>query len=302
MKNEVVSVIAPAYNHEKYVYQALKSVANQTYENKELIVIDDKSSDRTLEIIANYIEQSRVKKAFPAGIQFISHEKNMNAPYTLNEGIRKAKGEYITIINTDDMYEDTRIQKMIEVLKKESKEIAFTHVLTINEFNEIKKHNDFEEMFKKLQKYPKVNMVLPIKNAAVSTGNFLFRKSLYEQVGCFRSEYHFIHDWDFILKACLYSEPVYINDTNYIYRFHETNTIKQMDQSVEMMKKKEQEVYNVLYSFVDALRTRKYYNKDILPEKCWEYFFQQKEQCYAGQIWKDWEMNKNNRDKKCQEV
>ena len=60
--NELVSIIAPAYNHEKYIIEALNSISKQTYQNKELIVIDDCSSDRTPYLIENYIKCENIKR------------------------------------------------------------------------------------------------------------------------------------------------------------------------------------------------------------------------------------------------
>lgn len=283
---EMISIIAPAFNHEKYINKALESVNKQSYPNKELIIIDDFSTDNTSEKIEQFISQTNVKENFPGGITFIKHKKNMNAPDTLNEGIGIAKGKYISIINTDDMYEPNRLEIMLKKMKEANAQFAFSNVQIINEKNEITKYDDFERMFAVLKKLPRCSLALAIENMGISTGNYIFEKKLYNLVGGF-NRYHFIHDWDFILRVCLKTEPLYIESTNYIYRFHETNTMKQISESFEKADKKEKEVYNVLYDYLNSIVSEK--NKNNLLAKCetWDYFFENVVNCYAGEIWKE---------------
>lgn len=146
MEKDLITIVAPAYNHAAYIENALCSIKNQTYTNKELIVIDDCSTDNTAEIIENFIASEDVKAAFPGGIRFIRHEVNMNAHNSLNEGIREAKGSYIAIINTDDMYEENRLESMLSELKTQGGRFAFSNVRIMNQYGEIKDYEPFEKM------------------------------------------------------------------------------------------------------------------------------------------------------------
>lgn len=289
--NELVSIIAPAYNHEKYIIEALNSISKQTYQNKELIVIDDCSSDRTPYLIENYIKCENIKKAFAGGITFIKHKKNLNAHKTINEGIELAQGKYIAIINTDDYFEHNRLEWMTKSLEQEKGRFAFSRVKIVNEKGEIKEYVPFEQMHRKIMTYPTVNLVLSVQNIGISTGNYFFEKDLYYEVGGFDSEYHFIHDWDFILKVTLITEPIYVDSTNYIYRFHETNTIKQIECSEEMLKKKDLEVKKVLEKYLKNIFFAKKEN-DLIPSKeVWDYFLNEKECCLASSIWNKYKFN-----------
>lgn len=284
---DIISIIAPAYNHEKYVLNALSSIAKQTYYNKELIIIDDCSTDNTADLIQSYISRKIVKELFPAGIQYIRHSANMNAHRTINEGISVANGKYISIINTDDAYEPNRLDTMLNCLKKRKARIAFSKVRCIDANGDNIPENPFEDLVDDLEKYPLPSFALAVKNVAVGTGNFIFEKDLYEEIGGFSPKYHFIHDWDFILKATLLSEPAYVEDTYYLYRFHSTNTIKQIDESPEMEQKKNDEVKQVLYNYLSSIFNGNTMNPILQDLTTWNYFMNIVNNEYCSFLWKE---------------
>lgn len=289
--NDTVTVIAPAYNHEKYIIDALKSVAYQTYYNKELIVIDDCSSDETANMIELYIDRECVRELFPNGIRYIRHTKNMNAHQTINEGISQAIGRYIAIINTDDMYEENRLEIMIKKMKQSNADFAFSRVRCIDEHGNYIVHREFEDIQKNLKKLPSPSFELVIENASIGTGNFVFKKELYEKIGGFCANYHFIHDWDFILRATEFSEPLYVEDTTYLYRFHSNNTIKQIDTSSEMHQKKDWEVRDVLKKHLKSIKMGAVENPLLKNIAVWDYFFQLYPQKYCSYLWNELKSN-----------
>lgn len=109
MNNSIlITVILPTYNCEKYVKDAVNSILNQTYSNLEVIIIDDCSTDSTLQIIKSY-QDSR--------IQLIEKEKNTGYTDSLNYGISIAKGKYIARMDGDDISLPRRFQKQIDFLE-----------------------------------------------------------------------------------------------------------------------------------------------------------------------------------------
>lgn len=283
---DIVSIIAPAYNHEKYIIDSLSSIARQTYYNKQLVVIDDCSSDRTAELIEEFVSRDIIRELFPAGIVFIKHEKNMNAHFTINEGIEKSVGKYISIINTDDCYEKERIEIMVDAIKKSNAKLAFSKVKCIDEKGQYISPDPFEQNEENIYKYPSPSFALAIQNVGIGTGNFVMEKTLIDEIGGFSKEYHFIHDWDFILRATLLCEPIYVPGTNYLYRFHATNTIKQIQKDKENEKKKDQEVKNVLINYLTSIMEKRATNpifKDVL---IWDYFFDLVPTQYCSFLWK----------------
>jgi len=104
-----VSVIMPVYNAQNYVEEAILSILNQTYQNFEFIIINDGSTDKSLEIIQKYaLQDNRIK--------VISRE-NKGLPYSLNEGIKLAKGKYIVRMDADDISISDRIERQLKFME-----------------------------------------------------------------------------------------------------------------------------------------------------------------------------------------
>lgn len=112
-KKPLVSVVMPVYNYETYVEEAIKSILNQTYSNFEFIIVDDASTDRSLEIIQRY------KKLYPEKIVVLRLTKNLNCggDRCANEGIKIARGKYIARMDADDIALPTRLEKQVNFLE-----------------------------------------------------------------------------------------------------------------------------------------------------------------------------------------
>lgn len=115
MSNPLVSVVMSVYNSEKYLKEAIESILSQTYTNFEFIIVNDGSTDSSLEIIQEYMGKDE-------RIVLISRE-NKGLPYSLNEGIEKAKGEYIARMDADDISLPTRFEEQVRFME-ESTEIG----------------------------------------------------------------------------------------------------------------------------------------------------------------------------------
>lgn len=109
----LVSVIMPAYNGEKYIGDAIEYILNQTYDNFELIIVEDKSTDHTLDVIHGY-EDSR--------ISLYLNECNRGIAYSTNLGIEQSKGKYIALLDDDDMSASRRLEWQVEYME-EHKEV-----------------------------------------------------------------------------------------------------------------------------------------------------------------------------------
>lgn len=106
MNKPFFSIIVPAYNVEKYISQALDSVLDQTYTSYEILLIDDKSTDKTLEIAKKY--QCKSKK-----IKLICNSKNTGLAATRNVGLNKTTGKYIVFLDSDDFFNDKDFLKKL---------------------------------------------------------------------------------------------------------------------------------------------------------------------------------------------
>lgn len=115
--NDLVSIITPTFNSEKFISETIHSVQNQTYQNWELILVDDGSTDNTVEIIKE-IQQKEHR------IQLVICPENKGAGIARNLGLEKAKGRYITFLDADDLWKETKLEKQIQFLKERN--LAFT--------------------------------------------------------------------------------------------------------------------------------------------------------------------------------
>lgn len=261
MEENLVSVVVPSYNYENYIVECLESIRNQEYKKIELVIIDDCSKDSSKELIRNFIYSDRIKERF-WNVVYIEHDENKGAHYTINEGIEKAQGDYIAVINADDLYEKDRFTKMIPKMKKENAIIAFSNIEIINGDSKLAKGieaDNFRGIQKSIKESEVVSYALMHQNVAISTGNMVFTKELYYKLKGFR-EYKYIHDWDFILRASLIKEPLYIEDTKYYYRLHEDNSFRELADIAD------QEVNEVLNNFFLKIRNGDLDNKKLSKE------------------------------------
>lgn len=105
-KQPLVSVIMPAYNAEKYIGEAIASVCAQTYENWNLLILDDGSADRTVEIAESYAQQD-------ARIQVLCNPQNMGVARTRNRGFDLAQGEWIALLDSDDRWRAQKLENSL---------------------------------------------------------------------------------------------------------------------------------------------------------------------------------------------
>lgn len=105
-----VSIIMPVYNSEKYVSEAIESVCCQSYKNWELLIVNDGSADLSAEIIEKYAKKdSRIT---------VFHKRNEGVSNARNFALGKISGEYVTFIDSDDVYHTDRLKKMVQVFEK----------------------------------------------------------------------------------------------------------------------------------------------------------------------------------------
>ncbi|MBE3591911.1 glycosyltransferase [Thermoanaerobacter sp. RKWS2] len=111
--NNLVSVIVPAYNAEKYIGEAIKSVLSQTYPYFELIIVDDASTDSSVEVVRSFNDDR---------IRLIQHDKNRGPGAARNTAIEAAKGEWMAILDADDQWLPERLEKLMKIALKAGEE------------------------------------------------------------------------------------------------------------------------------------------------------------------------------------
>lgn len=111
MKNEKISVIMAVYNCKKTVIEAIESIQKQTYQNWELIICDDCSTDGTYDVVSKYISNNNPEK-----FVLLKNEKNMKLPFSLNRCLEHATGKFVARMDGDDISYSDRFQKQIDFL------------------------------------------------------------------------------------------------------------------------------------------------------------------------------------------
>lgn len=230
----LVSVVIPYYQHKQYIEDCIETIVAQTYDNVELIIIDDCSPDGSGEYVEKILKNKAWIDRFSKRIRFTYFKKNQGAHAAINYGIKQAKGNIISIVNSDDLYHPNRLKIMVDAMQKEQKEFAFSGVLYINDNNQDVSKNDgwamaYAEIQDKVKDFPTLGFACLLSNRGISTGNFVFSKSLYDHTLGFKS-FRYCHDWDFMLQCLWYTEPLFVQEKLYYYRLHETNTFKSLQQ------------------------------------------------------------------------
>lgn len=219
-----ISVIIPAYNHEKYIGATISSVLEQSYSNFELIIINDGSTDNT---------EKEILKFGDSRINYIS-QKNMGAHNTINKGIRLAKGDYVSILNSDDIYNTTRLEKCLNFLEnREDYSVVITEVEGIDDkgasvANKSTPHIEawLDWYSETLRDYDNDEFLLCAfaKNILITTSNYFMRKEVFKKAGRFRG-LRYTHDWDMLLRLSQCYNVHLMRDVLLKYRIHESNTV-----------------------------------------------------------------------------
>lgn len=123
---DLVSIITPTFNSERFISETISSVLNQTYANWEMIIVDDCSSDKTLDIISKFANSDSRIKPFQL-------EKNSGAGIARNKALEFVAGKYIAFLDTDDLWKPEKLEKQIDFIKKNNLKFTFSFYECIDE-------------------------------------------------------------------------------------------------------------------------------------------------------------------------
>ncbi len=217
-KEVLVSIVMPAYNCEKHVVHAINSVLAQTYQNWELLVLDDGSKDNTQHIIEVFCKNDNRIKALP-------NEKNMGVSTTRNRGIEHASGEWIAFLDSDDMWDPEKLQKQFQIIEKESAEFIFTGASYINEEG---------EPYKGTFAVPAMVTYEKLRNQnVISCSSVLIKKKFFDNIKMEKDEIH--EDYAVWLRVLKMGVIAYgVNEPLLIYRISGNSKSGNKIKSVKM--------------------------------------------------------------------
>ena len=226
MEASLVSIVAVCYNHEGFLIETLESVLDQTYENIELFVVDDCSTDGSKELIKNWSSEIRKRDI---SIVTIFNSKNQGICKNLNNAIELCRGEYIQFISCDDVLQPFKIKNQIDILEKNS-----SSLMVYSNMSVIDKKG--EELFSSWFKVNHPNVKPPqgyiyndlIKHYCLPAPTFLWKAEVFKKFGLFREDLIF-EDLEFLLRVSRKIQISFINEVNVKYRFLESSLSHKMD-------------------------------------------------------------------------
>ena len=212
-----VSVIMSVFNDEKSVGKSIESILNQTYENFELIIIDDASTDNSKEIIQNYLNSDE-------RIKLLSNNKNIGLTKSLNIAISSSEGEIIARQDSDDISLKTRLKKQVDVLS--TNKYSFSITRAINPLN--------KNLMPRFTYYLPQKLVMKYKNPFIH-GTLMIKKNILLKVGGYDERFYYSQDYK------LYSDLL---KQNYSYHFlKEPLYVLNLQNNISSNKRKEQKYY-----------------------------------------------------------
>ena len=117
MNENLVSIIMPAYNAEKYIVKSINSIIRQSYKSWELIVVDDCSTDGTVNVISDFKDER---------IRLLNNERNSGAAISRNRALREAKGKWIAFLDSDDIWHPKKLERQLKFMFKNGYAFTFT--------------------------------------------------------------------------------------------------------------------------------------------------------------------------------
>ncbi|MFX1573980.1 MAG: glycosyltransferase family 2 protein [Promethearchaeota archaeon] len=255
MNNKLVSVIIPTYNRSSFIKETINSVINQTYQNFEILIIDDGSTDNTKDIVLSFNDQR---------IQYIYQEHSGFPAVVRNTGMKIAKGEYIAFLDSDDLWFPQKLEKQIKLFEKYPSKLLISTNGIIFPAKPYIKFLDFKK-----DKIISLNELLR-KNIIINS-SVLIKRSIINEIG-FLDENSILksgQDYDYWLRLLKHKENsiLVLKDILVKYRDHESFKISTNKDPKHFLKKyrKKKYIYNKYTNF------NKKYIKSLLRELLYQY-------------------------------
>lgn len=204
----LISIIIPSFNCAEYLPKAIDSVLNQTYQDFEIIIVDDGSTDNTKDILKSYIEKGKI---------IYIYQENKGLPASRNTGIKSAKGKYIAILDGDDELVPEALEECLSAIENNNAEWCISNLLRVED-------NKSEV---KVSKVPRDNYFVNIlKDDFIRMAPFFKKDALFE-IGFYDEILRIREDWDLNIRLIKSGQEfVYINKPLYVYKIRKKSLIK----------------------------------------------------------------------------
>jgi glycosyltransferase involved in cell wall biosynthesis len=205
----LVSVIIPNYNYSKHVGKAIDSVLNQTYQNVEVIVVDDGSTDNSLAVLASYGDRISVMQ-----------QTNEGVSKARNRGVSKAQGKFVAFLDADDIWLPTKIDKQIERFKRET-DLGLVHCSMTYIDSE---DRPIGEITDGMEGWVAEEFLRFERGVVIGAGSTaLLPRVVFDEVGGFDPRQSTAADWDFNYRVAKKYKVGFVREPLVLYRQHGTN-------------------------------------------------------------------------------
>lgn len=193
-----VSVIIPTYNHAYLIARSIQSVLNQTFQDFELIIVDDGSTDDTESLVNSYSSKK---------IKYVRHQKNQGAAPARNTGIRLAKGDYIALLDDDDEWMPEILEKQMKVYYTAPMEVGvvYTRYIIYDSLG------DYLSPLKVAKKEGDLFKQILYKNH-VRFQSSLIKRECFSKVGLISESILYARDWEVFLRISQHWQFLYIDE------------------------------------------------------------------------------------------
>jgi len=213
----LISIILPLYNGGEFIEKTLLSIGQQSFNNAELIIIDDGSTDNSIEIIKSISSKSSC--SILKNLKIVT-QKNGGVASARNHGIEKAEGEWLSFIDQDDIWLPGKLGKQIEMLQGTNASFCYTAFSRFYaDGREVIKKNGSADRKESLRSLISGKLFIP-------PSTVLVKKEIAEIEGGFNSDFIPSDEWDFFLKILEKYDPVYCPEILVKFRSHPTSTAK----------------------------------------------------------------------------
>lgn len=241
--NKLVSVVMPVHNGEKFLKEAIESILQQTYTNFELLIIENCSTDNSLEIIKSYIDP-RIR---------LIVEENCGQVQAYNRGFKEAKGEYIFIHDQDDISSERRFELQLECMRNNDIDICGSYIKLIDEKGNVKSFH------RKSCSNTQLQSEVIYKTTAIHNSSVCIRKKVFKEIGVWNREKFPVADCDFYIRAAIH-DFCFQNLDKYLYMYRRhSDQITAKDLKKSLLKFRE-----ISLSYLDEMNFNK---KDVFMIK-----------------------------------
>jgi glycosyltransferase involved in cell wall biosynthesis len=225
-----ISVIIPNYNYARYLDQAIESVLVQSYENVELIVVNNGSTDNSLEVLEKYGNKIR-----------LVNQPNLGQSGARNSGLSVSSGEYISFLDADDFWEPNKLEMQISLMN-DSTQLVYCGISPFKDLGN-------EKLQSVLPKYRGscANYFIDLPGASIvlsGESTALFSRDLLQKVGLFDAELNSTAGWDFFRRCSLLTRFDFVSEPLVNYRLHSSNMSNSNNKVILDMRRAYSKLFN----------------------------------------------------------